>query len=225
MVIWAAYGGMTVKERIWQQKERKSVRRWNEMRRMIIPFVLGFLLVGLYLMPPVAAEAAGRSVTITSAQISGSDVLLSIAASQVPSTDDGKYYIYADEVWQDGTAGALVATIKTGKSVSASFPLKFNEAGSNLSRKFIVAVKKNGKLVQVSDEHYITNPEACATAAGVRNDHGIKGLLADPERLYTGEIEDLGIEQVTYNINVGGIVGETDDPAYPTTYFTYNGQT
>ena len=216
---------MTLKERIWQQKERKGVRRWNEMRRMIIPFALGVLLVGLYLMPPVTAEAAGRSVAITSAQISGSDVLLSIAASQIPSTDDGKYYIYADEVWQDGTAGALVATVKTGKSVSAGFPLKFNEAGSNLSRKFIVAVKKNGKLVQVSDEHYITNPEACATAAGVRNDHGIKGLLADPERLYTGEIEDLGIEQVTYNINVGGIVGETDDPAYPTTYFTYNGQT
>ncbi len=184
-------------------------------------------LAAVYLWPAAGmrAQAAERAVEIVRAEIAGSNVQVEISASKIPASDDGKYYLYADEVWQDGAEGSVVATAKTGKSTSFSFPLKFKEKGSNLSKKFIVAVKRGGSLVQVSDEHYITNPEACATGAGTRNDHGIKGLLADPDRLDTGEIEDLGIQQVTYNIYAGEIVGETSDPAYPTTYMDYNGET
>ncbi len=201
-----------------QERQHMRWQSWLQTA-MILAVFAGLMLA------PVTAKAAGRAVAITDAQISGSDVVISMTASQIPSSDDGRYYIYSDEVWEDGATGELVAQTKAEKSAQVSVPLNFNQENSQLCRKFIVAVKRGGKLVQVSDEHYITNPEACATASGERNDHGIKGLLADPDRVMNGELEDLGIEQVSYNINIGGIVGESDDPAYPTTYLDYNGKT
>ena len=110
----------------------------------------------------LSAQAAGRPVSISSCQISGEDVVCQLDAASVPSGDDGRFYIYADEVYEDGPRGDLVASVEAGKSVSVSFPLNYNTADSNLSRKFLVAVKRGGQMVQVSDEHYITNPEALA---------------------------------------------------------------
>ena len=107
-------------------------------------------------------QAAGRPVEIRSCLISGDDVLCMIKANSVPSSDDGKYYIYADEVFEDGPEGEVVATVDAESSVTASFPLNYNTEDSNLSRKFLVAVKRNGQMMQVSDEHYITNPEEVA---------------------------------------------------------------
>ena len=98
-------------------------------------------------------KADGRPVSISSCTISGSDVVCRISADSVPSSDDGKYYIYADEVYQDGTAGNVVATVDAGASATAVFPLNYNTADSNLSRKFLVAVKRGGHMVQVSNEH------------------------------------------------------------------------
>jgi len=88
---------------------------------------------------PIQAEAAGRPVAITSCLISGSDVVCEITASSVPASDDGKFYIYADEVYQDGPAGIVVAKVDAGRNVSAGFPLNYNTDESNLSRKFLVA--------------------------------------------------------------------------------------
>lgn len=197
----------------------------KHFKKLALAAGVAALLAVFCLWPAQAAQAAERAVDILSVRIEGSDVQVAASSSKVPASDDGLYYLYADEVWQDGTAGTLAATAQAGKSASFRFPLRFNQSGSNLSKKFIVAVKRGGRMIQVSDEHYITNPEACATAACVRKDHGIKGLLADPDRLMTREIEDLGIQQVSYNINVGEIVGESTDPAYPTIYMDYNGET
>lgn len=120
-------------------------------------------------------EAAGRSVSIDSCLISGTDVVCQLKTSSVPASDDGKFYVYADEVFQDGTTGSVVATADAGTSVTVSFPLNYNTAESNLSRKFIIAVKQGGQMIQVSDEHYITNPEAIAAYTAGRMDNGIKG--------------------------------------------------
>ena len=172
------------------------------------------------------AQAATTSeVTISSAQISGSNVVLGITAASVPASDDGVYYIYADEVYQDGAAGTLVATVPASTSATASFALNFNTADSNLSRKFVVCVLQGGVMTQVSDEHYITNPEAVATVSSAQFDTGIKGLFVDPTRITTSDLVDLGVDQVCYNIYIGDIVGETTNAAWPTTYFTYDGVT
>ena len=168
-------------------------------------------------------EAAGRPVAIDSCLISGGNVVCQITTGSVPSSDDGKFYVYADEVYQDGTTGTIVATVEAGTSVTASFPLNYNTADSNLSRKFLVAVKRGGQMVQVSDEHYITNPEAIASHTSVRKDGSIKGILPDLTKASNGELQALGVHQVVYNMYVDDICVDASVPgAIP---FNYNGQT
>lgn len=169
------------------------------------------------------AQAAGRPVSISSCTIAGGDVICQLSAGSVPSGDDGKYYIYADEVYQDGPTGKVVATVDAGASVTASFPLSYNTGESNLSRKFLVAVKRGGQMVQVSDEHYITNPEAIAAHTSPRGDRGIKGILPDLAKSSKAELQELGIQQIVYNMYVDDIcVDASVSGAIP---FDYNGQT
>jgi hypothetical protein len=172
---------------------------------------------------PATVQASGRPVAIRSCLISGTDVVCQLSASSIPSSDDGKFYIYGDEVYQDGTVGTIVASVKAGSSVSVSFPLNHNTAESNLSRKFLVAVKQNGKMVQVSDEHYITNPEAIAAYTSARHDTGIKGILPDITKVSDGELQDLGIQQVVYNMDISEICSAAG--AANAVPFNYNGQT
>ena len=167
--------------------------------------------------------ASGRPVAISSCLIEGADVVCRLKASRIPSSDDGKYYVYANEVYLDGPTGSIAATVETGKNVSVSFPLNYNTESSNLSRKFLVAVKQNGQMVQVSDEHYITNPEAIAAHTSARSDTGIKGILPDTSRVSNGELQELGIRQVVLNIDVGEICSAASVPG--AIAYAYNGQT
>lgn len=207
-------------------KKNKKDRR--KKTRSVLWMVLTAVLmtVGAALMWPyntLYAQAAGRPVTIRSCTISGGDVVCQIGAESVPSSDDGSYYIFADEVWQDGTSGKVVAVTEAGASVTVSFPLQYNTAESNLSRKFLVAVKRGGQMIQVSDEHYITNPEAIAAYTSPRKDAGIKGILPDITKASREEFQELGIKQIVYNLYVDDICSGASVPgAIP---FTYNGQT
>jgi hypothetical protein len=168
-------------------------------------------------------EAAGRPVSIASCRISDGNVVCQIKTNNIPASDDGKFYVYADEVYQDGTVGKIVATVDAGTSVTASFPLGYNTADSNLCRKFLVAVKSGGQMVQVSDEHYITNPEAIASHTSARKDSGIKGILPDLTKVSNGELQELGVKQVVYNLYLDDICSAASQSgAIP---FDYNGQT
>lgn len=171
----------------------------------------------------LCVEAAGRPVKIDSCLISGSDVVCQLSTGSIPANDDGKFYIYANEVYLDGPTGSMVASVSAASSVSVSFPLNYNTAESNLSRKFIVAVKQNGSMVQVSDEHYITNPEAIAAYTSARKETGIKGMLPDLTKSSKEELQALGIQQIVYNISVDEICSDASAPgAIP---YTYNGET
>lgn len=172
---------------------------------------------------PLHSEAAGRTVSFDSCTISGSDVVCQLSTSTIPSSDDGKYYVYANEVYQDGTTGTIVSSVSAGKSVSVSFPLNHNTASSNLSKKFLIAVKSGGQMVQVSNEYYITNPEGIAQFTSARMTTGIKGILPDVTQLGNGNLQELGIQQVVYNLNVGDICSDASvSGALP---FTYNDKT
>ncbi|MBE5826938.1 MAG: hypothetical protein E7307_09915 [Butyrivibrio sp.] len=166
------------------------------------------------------AEAAGRPVSINSCVISGGNVVVNVSASSVPGSSDGQYYLYSDEVYQDGCVGTVVATAPVSANATFTFPLGYYGAGSNLSKKFLVAVKSGGSMIQVSDEHYITNPEAIATQTKPRNDHGMKGIL--PNSTDVATFKDLGIAQIVYNLYMGDIVGPAPDPSQ-TIGFNYNG--
>ena len=209
-----------------KMKEYKRDRK-SRGKEIVLTAVTGILLAVccVFLCPymTLCAKAAGRPVAIRSCTIAGGDVVCQISAGSVPSSDDGLYYIYADEVWQDGTTGKIVASVGAGSSVTAAFPLQYNTADSNLSRKFLVAVKRGGQMVQVSDEHYITNPEAIAAYTSPRRDAGIKGILPDLTKASNGELQELGIKQVVYNMYVDDICSDASVPgAVP---FDYNGRT
>ena len=167
------------------------------------------------------AEAAGRPVSIDSCVIQGSDVVVNVSGKA--SSSDGNFYLFADEVYQDGTTGKIVATAPAGKNATFTFPLGYNSADSNLSKKFLVATKSGGSYVQVSDEHYITNPEANAYKNMPRNDHGIKGIL--PNETNAATFKDLGVSQMVYNLYMGDIVVDPANVTVPTTPFEYNGVT
>lgn len=198
----------------------------NRLKRRMIIAAAAILFAGsltTVFNPASYVEASGRPVAIESCQISGSEVVCQLKASSVPSSDDGKFYIYADEVYLDGPTGDIVASVKAGTSVSVSFPLNYNTSTSNLSRKFLVAVKQNGQMRQVSDEHYITNPEVLASLTSPRMNVGIKGILPEIERITDGGLQDLGIQQIVYNMYLDDICSAQSVPgAIP---FEYNGQT
>lgn len=164
------------------------------------------------------AEAAGRPVSITSCTIQGDNVVVNVSCSSVPASSDGKFYLYSDEVYQDGCVGKIVAETAAGTNATFTFPLNYYTAESNLSKKFLVAVK-SGSMVQVSDEHYITNPEAKATKTVARNDHGMKGIL--PNTADAATFKDLGVAQMVYNLYMGDIVGPGDGSNVVP--FSYNG--
>ena len=204
-------------------KKDKRERSKKIIRRLGAALVAAVLGAGSLFFSPqsmICAEAAGRPVAISSCTISGGDVVCQITAGSVPASDDGTYYVYADEVWQDGK---VVASVVAGTSVTASFPLQYNTADSNLSRKFLVAMKQGGQMVQVSDEHYITNPEAIAAYTSPRRDAGIKGILPDLTKASNGELQELGIQQIVYNMYVDDICSDASEAgALP---FDYNGRT
>lgn len=199
--------------------ERKIFR----MAGMAAAILLGLFLADRTGSNVPAALAADRTVRIVSCRIEESEVVCEIEADRVPSSDDGIFYLYADEVYEDGPDGKVVGEVKAAETAEVRFPLHYNTADSNLSRKFLVAMQRHGRMEQVSDEHYITNPEALAPYAAERMDSGIKGILPDLESVVEGDLEDLGIQQVVYNMCVDDLCA---DPSVPgAVSFFYNGQT
>ncbi|MGN0308044.1 MAG: DUF5722 domain-containing protein [Lachnospiraceae bacterium] len=197
----------------------------QKIKKVIILTTASMIAVFLWTIwggKPLEARAAGRTVSIEACLISGEEVVCHLKATQVPAGDDGLYYLYSNEVFQDGPTGSIAATVECGADVTVSFPLQHNTPQSNLSRKFLVAVKQGGRMIQVSDEHYITNPEAAAVYTAVPMEAGIKGLLPDGD-ITGAEIKELGISQVVYNMPLDNICVNGDTAgAIP---FSYNGQT
>ena len=206
---------------------KKIVRR---LLAIVAGTVIATTLAGGYI-PETGVQntqvvyAAGRTVSFSSVTIQGSKVVANITCSSLPSSDDGKFYLFADEVYQDGCVGTVVATADRASSAQFVFPLNLNTAESNLSKKFIVAVKQGGNYAKVSNEHYITNPEAVATHSVGRNDHGIKGILPDQAKLGTNELSELGVQQAIYNMYLENLCGPTTNAAYETINYTYDGET
>ena len=167
-------------------------------------------------------QAAGASVSVSSALIQGTNVVVSASVVSVPRTDDGLLHLYAQETYESGTQGIEIAQAPAAAGAATFvFPLNKNTANSNLFRKFTVIAISGGVPAQVSNACYITNPEATAEVAAPRRDSGKKGILQD-SKLLSGNLHDLtdmGIHQVTYNLRVGDAL-QNGDIAY-----TYNGQT
>ena len=176
-------------------------------------------MIGMMLMPETAmaktkkaaaAAAPSSAYTIASAVIAGSNV--NVTASGSTTTADGILHLYAFQPFESGAAGSAVAggtdvaQAPAGATAAFSFALSKNSANSNLFKKFAVVGNVNGALIQLSGFHYITNPEACATHTTGRLYHGKKGIIPSSTMLGTNDMQALGIQQVSYNLNLGQLV-------------------
>jgi len=151
---------------------------------------------------------------------------ITMKADDLAISDDGYYYLFEEKTYQTDLATSEYI-IEDQKDVDLTFSvnLNYNTAGSRLFSKFVVAVKKNGGYLPVTRPHYITNPEAIAKYTPSFGDtKSKKGLLVDPEKLRTTELDDLGVRHAAYNIPLSRILGPTSNDYYPTVHYTYNGK-
>ncbi|MCM1268030.1 MAG: DUF5722 domain-containing protein [Bacteroidales bacterium] len=177
----------------------------------------------------VTAENAADFATIESCLINTETGKIDIAmkAKDLAVSDDGYYYLFEEKTYQTDLA-ASEYIIEDQKDVELTFSvnLNYNTASSRLFSKFVVAVKKDGAYLPITRPHYITNPEAIAKYMPSFGDtKSKKGLLVDPEKLATTELDDLGVRHAAYNIPLSRILGPTSNDYYPTVYYTYNGKT
>lgn len=167
---------------------------------------------------------------ITSCQIeSGTGkVKVTMKADGLPQSDDKFYYLLDMNTYDRTLPEGSEYITKTYKDseIELTANLNHNSASSRLFKKFVVAVKLDGKYVPVTGPSYITNPEAIAKYSSVyQTPASKKGLLVDPNKLRGSELDDLGVKQAAYNIPVGRILGPSTSPHYSTIYYTYNGNT
>ena len=142
-------------------------------------FFRGFLTLSLvtlvFLFYSFDSRAAGTGiVSITSATISGDNVLVTAAASDIPDSDDGVFYLYAEKTYQDMPAGNVVATASIGAEAVFVFPLGYGTTWCHLYEKFQIAVLQGGAVVPICAARYISNPEALAHVSLPKKNTGKK---------------------------------------------------
>lgn len=179
---------------------------------------------------PLSTESNSEFASITSCKIDTETgkVAVMLEGDGVPESDDKYYYLFAMNTYDTAIQedSDYIAKDYKDNMVSLFTSLNYNTASSKLFKKFVVAVKNNGKYVPICTPQYITNPEAIAKYSSVyQQPASKKGLLVDPNKLRGGELDDLGVKQAAYNIPVARILGPTTSSVYPTVHYTYNGKT
>lgn len=178
----------------------------------------------------VTEENAKDFADVTECIIDPETRRVSVTASGdgIPKSDDKFYYLFALNTYENSIpedAEYLDKDYKD-KEVGMSAALNYNLPGTRLFKKFVVAIKKDGKYLPVTTPRYITNPEAIAKYTSVfQQPKSIKGLLVDPYRLSGSELDDLGVKQAAYNVPVARLLGPTTNPSYPSIQYTYDGRT
>ncbi len=212
-------------ERVYLERVRRRIETADKMQSA---------WEGLWLEKiPLTEENADTFATIDSCLISSEDTsLVEIKGTLpgIPESDSDDIYLFALNTYETsipaGTEPVDTFRIEKTKAVF-TFQANLNnrQANSRMFKKFVVAAKVDGNYKIISRSRYITNPEAVARYNIYTPASSIKGLLVDPSRLNTGELEDLGVKQAAYNIPLSKITGQTTSANYPTIHYTYNGRT
>ena len=215
------------------QHRKESVRQnaGKDTTRALVD-AARYMLEGIKNRPrevEITEENAADFATIESCKINTETgkVDVTMKAKDLAVSDDGYYYLFEEKTYQSALTDSDYL-IEDQKDVDLTFSvnLNYNTAGSRLFSKFVVAVKKNGSFVAITRPHYITNPEAIAKySLSFGNTTSKKGLLVDPEKLQSAELDDLGVKHAAYNIPLSRILGPTSNEYYPTVHYTYNGNT
>lgn len=176
------------------------------------------LTMMLVCMLQMTVFAAGQTVTISHCMISGKDVTV-IASGAVAPSDTGLYYLFELKPYEAGV-GARVdfcASAPAAEMVQFTTPLNFNSASSKLYSRFVVTAYQGGVFVPVSNEMYLTNPEAVAAKATGYPVRSKKGLTADWR--YSTDLSALGAGYAAYELDISRFFTAGG------TSYTYNGKT
>ena len=156
-----------------------------------------------------------------------SKIVLKSKSDSLPVSDDKYYYLFALKSYEESIPEDKVPLEQEykGTDITFRFPRFFTGTESGAFRKFVIAVKKNDQYVAVSRPHYITNPEAVSKyKSNGEKPSSKKGLLIDPNKLRSGELDDLSVKHAAYNIPVSRILGHSGSDIYPTINYSYNGK-
>lgn len=222
-----------------EQKEKEMQKEVDEETKELEDGLFGFSIESginvfdsIRKRPPsveVDEEQANEFLQIESCRIHPeiSKVILKFNIDTLPLSDDKYYYLFNIKSFQDNIDEDKQPLQKEYKDteVEFKFPRHFTGTESGVFQKFVVAIKKDGKYVIVSKPHYITNPEAVSKYKhNGEKASSKKGLLVDPNKLRTPELDDLGVKHAAYNIPVSRILGQSNSEIYPTINYTYNGK-
>lgn len=157
----------------------------------------------------------------------GEQFALKGEAEELPESDDDSFYLVALKPYEESIPEGRQAVAETKKEnlFTLTAPVNEFQEDSRLYDKFVVAVKKDGQYAAITTPHYITNPEALAGySEPFPESESIKGLLVDPLKLATSELDELGVKHAVYNIPVARLLGPSTHSDYPTITYTYNGK-
>ena len=212
-----------MKEQLRQNAGKDAARALADAAR--------YMIEGIHNRPPeieLTESNTANFATIESCVINSETgkIDVTMSAPGLAVSDDGYYYLFEEKTYQTALSGEEYI-VEDQKDVDLTFSvnLNYNTVASRLFSKFVVAVRKDGEFVAISEPKYITNPEAIARYnPSFIATNSKKGLLVDPEKLAGSELEDLGVKHAIYNIPLSRIIGQTSNEYYPTVYYSYNGK-
>ncbi|MCQ2498405.1 MAG: DUF5722 domain-containing protein [Lachnospiraceae bacterium] len=155
------------------------------------------------------------------------NVNLTVTSEGIPQSDDKYYYLFEFPGYVDDPVPGETFIAKAYKNDNSelTFPL-VEDGNTRLYKKFGVAVKVNGEFLLVSRPSFVTNPEDISKYPNAYMEaRSKKGILIDYNRVFTGQLEDLGVNQAAINIPLASILGPTTNPLFPSIHYTYNGKT
>ncbi|MDO4345727.1 MAG: DUF5722 domain-containing protein [Eubacteriales bacterium] len=126
-------------------------------RRLLLPL----LLLCLFLAPAPRSSAAAKPVQISSCKLaSASKVKVTAKLSNTASVPGSKCYLFALPFGKTTiSSGAKpIQSKKKAKTMTFTFALNKTKASSHLYSNFVIAAKKSGKYIAVSDTRYLSNP-------------------------------------------------------------------
>lgn len=147
------------------------------------------------------AQVQLPDVNISVCLIQGNQVVVG-AGGNVVQSDDGNYYLFALQPYEAGIGLRTDYCAVAVKDVGAIFatPLDLNTAASKLYCRFQVAVLRGGVFVPVSNEYYITNPEAVAKNTTSIPMGPKKGLTLDWQ--YASDLKATGSGYASYEVDI-----------------------
>lgn len=162
--------------------------------------------------PPVQVQAQITSSKITSDKNS---IQIDGSSSGDTAGTDGKLYFFELEPYESGIGSRTnyIQEQAAGQPFSFQIPSNWSSSPNRIYNRFVAAVHDGEKYVEVSNHHYVTNPEAVAPNQKPYDQPiSKKGLRIQIDML--ADAMDLGVKHAGTDIMFQQILGSGIDYVY-----------